>query len=553
LFEGDEEGAMVAIDCGASAKPSQVASVIGLLKNCGGNIDTETSKLSDADMNKYLCAEERRDILKCIANGTLVGGEDEQSILRILKTTPLNQKSKLVDLLAATPNLLYKLHSSIDGDELAQYYIELLNLYGLSKDKAFWIAETKRFDGIEKSVPKRTLKEWSDNKVFFWLDNGLIDFITEGRIKYDKEKINSDNSLTFDFYNNVGLMPILTQSVKDIKLQPFETVRVYFFSDSEELSIGKGQKIDMPAIALRLLIQKQFNREIWNSINTAFVFGTLGSGSLVTLWGKVDLFLGLGALLEDNYRADLRKTEEGRIVLEAWKYLNYALLARLGYQVTKGIPEAWKSLNAAIARLKAKNPTLAQSVEAEAKLAFGEYVNAADDLVKGAGKTLATSGDELLALGRNIFKGSDEMLQAAKTKIADYRIAMKGKQKLGGNLGYVEGEINGLKLDDGLVSSVAEDLNASKIFEAKYVNSANEIKLSKTDGAWLRTGDSEFQMITQKIAQRFNLEQGKVYTQYTGTVKIVSELPYCASCSGVIHQVSEMLPNVKFIIVNGAK
>jgi ribosomal protein S26 len=130
---------------------------------------------------------------------------------------------------------------------------------------------------------------------------------------------------------------------------------------------------------------------------------------------------------------------------------------------------------------------------------------------------------------------------------------MKGKQKLGGNLGYVEGEINGLKLDDGLVSSVAEDLNASKIFEAKYVNSANEIKLSKTDGAWLRTGDSEFQMITQKIAQRFNLEQGKVYTQYTGTVKIVSELPYCASCSGVIHQVSEMLPNVKFIIVNGAK
>lgn len=47
----------------------------------------------------------------------------------------------------------------------------------------------------------------------------------------------------------------------------------------------------------------------------------------------------------------------------------------------------------------------------------------------------------MLALGRNIFKGSDEMLQAAKTKIADYRIAMRGKQKLGGNLGYVEGEM----------------------------------------------------------------------------------------------------------------
>jgi hypothetical protein len=165
---------------------------------------------------------------------------------------------------------------------------------------------------------------------------------------------------------------------------------------------------------------------------------------------------------------------------------------------------------------------------------------------------LATSGDELLTLGKkNIFKGSEEMLKAAKKKIADYRIAMKGKKKLGGNLGYVEGEINGIKLDDGLVSSVTEDLNAPKIFDAKYVNKSNEIKPSKVDGAWLRTGDSEFKMITEKIAQKFNLEKGKIYTQYTGTVKIVSELPYCGSCSGVIHQLSDMLPNVNFIIING--
>ena len=132
-------------------------------------------------------------------------------------------------------------------------------------------------------------------------------------------------------------------------------------------------------------------------------------------------------------------------------------------------------------------------------------------------------------------------------------MTVKGKKKLGGNLGYVEGEINGIKLDDSIVSSVAEDLNAPRIFDAKYVNKANEIKPSKIDGAWLRTGDSEFQMITEKIAQKFRLEKGKVYREYTGTVKIVSELPYCGSCSGVIHQLSDMLPNVDFIIVNGAK
>jgi hypothetical protein len=144
------------------------------------------------------------------------------------------------------------------------------------------------------------------------------------------------------------------------------------------------------------------------------------------------------------------------------------------------------------------------------------------------------------------------MLQAAKTKIADYRKAMKGKQKLGGNLGYVEGEINGVKLDDGLVSSTTVKADAPEIFEAKYVNGQNQIKAAEIDGAYLRTGDSEFQMLSN-VAQKFNLQKGQVYNSYTGTIKVVSELPYCASCSGVIHQFSEMLPNVKIIIINGAK
>ncbi|MBF7089939.1 hypothetical protein IUY40_00040 [Flavobacterium sp. ALJ2] len=79
-----------------------------------------------------------------------------------------------------------------------------------------------------------------------------------------------------------------------------------------------------------------------------------------------------------------------------------------------------------------------------------------------------------------------------------------------------------------------------------------KIKPSDIEGAYLRTGDSEFQMLTN-VAEKFNLENGKVYTQYTGTIRVVSELPYCASCSGVIHQFSNMIPNVKIIIVNGAK
>jgi len=55
------------------------------------------------------------------------------------------------------------------------------------------------------------------------------------------------------------------------------------------------------------------------------------------------------------------------------------------------------------------------------------------------------------------------------------------------------------------------------------------------------------------MAEEFNLVKGGEYPNMAGTIKVVSELSYCGSCSGVIHQLSEMLPNVKIIIVNGAK
>ncbi|MFJ1381182.1 deaminase domain-containing protein [Capnocytophaga canimorsus] len=39
----------------------------------------------------------------------------------------------------------------------------------------------------------------------------------------------------------------------------------------------------------------------------------------------------------------------------------------------------------------------------------------------------------------------------------------------------------------------------------------------------------------------------------TGVLKIISELPYCTSCQGVIQQFNEMFPNVKLILIDGVK
>ncbi|WP_299010697.1 deaminase domain-containing protein [uncultured Tenacibaculum sp.] len=38
-----------------------------------------------------------------------------------------------------------------------------------------------------------------------------------------------------------------------------------------------------------------------------------------------------------------------------------------------------------------------------------------------------------------------------------------------------------------------------------------------------------------------------------GEIKLVSELPYCMSCQGVIQDFSTMFPNVKVILIDGLK
>jgi hypothetical protein len=46
---------------------------------------------------------------------------------------------------------------------------------------------------------------------------------------------------------------------------------------------------------------------------------------------------------------------------------------------------------------------------------------------------------------------------------------------------------------------------------------------------------------------------GNSYPSISGTLKIVSENPYCISCQGVIQQFNNMFPNVDIVLVDGIK
>jgi len=69
---------------------------------------------------------------------------------------------------------------------------------------------------------------------------------------------------------------------------------------------------------------------------------------------------------------------------------------------------------------------------------------------------------------------------------------------------------------------------------------------------WLRTTDSEYKMLN-KLASDLGRTPGATKPNIKGELLIVSENPYCASCQGIIQQFNKMFPNVKLILVDGAK
>jgi hypothetical protein len=144
----------------------------------------------------------------------------------------------------------------------------------------------------------------------------------------------------------------------------------------------------------------------------------------------------------------------------------------------------------------------------------------------------------------NIFKANTDDILAAAKRIKDYR---KSTGNLtGGNYGYLEGSANGKVVDNKMWrSSEANAQIEPQIFDAIEVTGSN-------GGTWLRNTDSEYKMLN-KLASDLGAVKGGRYPNITGEIKIVSENPYCASCQGIIQQFNQMFPNIKLILIDGAK
>lgn len=84
-----------------------------------------------------------------------------------------------------------------------------------------------------------------------------------------------------------------------------------------------------------------------------------------------------------------------------------------------------------------------------------------------------------------------------------------------------------------------------QIFVASYATNTK-------GNSWLRITDTEYRMLNN-FAHQMGAKTGNIYPHVYGNLKIVSENPFCSSCSNVIQQFKTMFPNVQLILINGVK
>ena len=310
----------------------------------------------------------------------------------------------------------------------------------------------------------------------------------------------------------------------DVSLEKVDVTETNFTSDSPPPPIGNGEYIGQ--IKLGSGEDKDnyvWNGEIWSKVidnkdgsYSAFIYGKNNSRYfLVATWKKSDNF----STIETKVLRAKNGANLAGVYMDNWDIMTFPLEAPVAiYQFN------YNNL-ATTARYKniRKSNNINKNISpAKSKVIKGNIVNR--ELWNGV---------------KNIFKATADEVAEATQKIKNYRTTNKIKGK---NIGYLEGNVNGKTIDNRMWLSGKVEKGEPQIFKA--------IEVEGSGGrSWLRNTDSEYKMLN-KLAEDLG---GKYNSNIKGEIKIISELPYCNSCTGVIQQFNEMFPNVKITLIDGVK
>ncbi|BAY24704.1 OmpA/MotB domain-containing protein [Calothrix sp. NIES-2100] len=347
------------------AAPEKIKELLKKTTDDDWDADSAAAKM-DANTMFYLPLDKRIEVIKNIANGYVVGDEDEQTIIRLLTSTPSADLKALIDELKHNESaLLKKLESVIDGSENKEYYAALRNIL---------------FKSLE---PEEAQKKMESAKIFPWADPGIIKAVYNRRFYYETVEYTKDGKIRVVFWTNIAMMGMKNQ---EQILEPDEIIGLHFFMDEDFANAKEGETIFMPAANLLAFKNEQFSRELSLAVDVGLLFaggaGLVAKGTrLAKAIALLDFTMAAADITISSFRSDIAKTKEGQQFLKAWDTVN-TLIAVYGIaKVVVRLPETFRNLKKAYQSFKGNpgkiDPGDLTKIENETTKLFGQADKAA--------------------------------------------------------------------------------------------------------------------------------------------------------------------------------
>jgi hypothetical protein len=229
---------------------------------------------------KEINAQGRINAIEKITSGS-INSNEEQLLIDIINTIPNKDQASILYNYFNNDNmgLLAKLDRSIIGSNLIDYYESLSKLIILAMGDQEMKNKINKFENITSKKSTKSLNEYAQNKVFFWLNPNFIESVFSNEYKlnhkllYENFSIADNGKITFDI-NEVRA--IVSWDYVNVNLNPLELVRVDMKTSSDYLNTTEGETIYIPAVSLSLLVKEQWKQEMVDAINIALL--VYGSG-----------------------------------------------------------------------------------------------------------------------------------------------------------------------------------------------------------------------------------------------------------------------------------
>lgn len=385
-FIDDNISRALDVPCNTNTQGDDIKGLIANIKICSGSLSS--INFSDENAKKYLSADNRFDLLKCVLHGP-VTNKEENLIIRVLQTAPAEQSKSLLNLF--TEDQTGVLKNIQNGFQLGNYreiYRLLTKIYYEGSDPILvknQIDEIKKLysEKIKNGTQKIDYSELPSIKSVVWLNRGFLERLVEFDLNSihflnDEATFNDKGEVSFETEWSNLLMS--SGNAKYTNIKPFSILSFELASDEPNLSAKKGDILYAPAFMVPFLVNEKFNKEAADAINVAVIIGTAGSGTLAvggtkSAWAAFDIAVSSAALTVDSYRSQIEATEYGKTILKGWDVFNKAFLGymalKLSFATFKGsistFKNSWHTYKTSdgFVNFKSLNPSAASRLETE--------------------------------------------------------------------------------------------------------------------------------------------------------------------------------------------